>query len=482
MSHQSCIRAYFLWLLAMTSVIGPGESRYDCGHWRAERPRGILLKTRASQEGERADLMKFKHNMLIIQTQSIPLPGWFLRWAPWVSPGFACVGYLSGVLTTQHLTLLSLLLLTGTYGAWLMIYQIGQWRFEVRTHPGFVLALFCLACASQFIPLPATNVYWLPLLSVITAGLMTTITPRTLSLLAAGALCLSSYLAVCRITPGWDVSGQVLLLLSFFITYGYLTIFRELALAHKALENSNARLAEVHTRLREYSTQVEELSVMRERNRIAREIHDTLGHSLTLLSVQLETATQLEARGDPRLHEELRQARQVAKACLTDVRHSVNALRPDDSSAGTFEAQLRKLVAICEAASPEARITLDLEEATHPLPPDLCQTLYRCVQEALTNIRKHAHATKVLLRLSTSEERVELTVLDNGEGGESLHVPRTPGFGLRGMRERVSLLDGWLRAGPEPGHGWRVEVMLPLTSRRQAEGGETRIHKTREKV
>jgi signal transduction histidine kinase len=434
--------------------------------------------------GERTDPMKFKH-MLIIQTQPIPFPGWFLRWAPWVAPGVACVGYLSGVLTTQHLTLLSLLLLTGTYGAWLVIYQIGQRRLEVRAHLGFVLALFCLACASQFIPLPATNVYWLPLLSVITAGLMTTITPRTLSLLAAGALCLSSYIAVRRITPDWDVSGQMLLLLSFLITYGYLTIFRELALAHAALENSTTRLAAAHTRLREYSAQVEELSVIRERNRIAREIHDTLGHALTLLSVQLETATQLEARGDPRLHEELLEARQVTKACLREVRHSVEALRPDEIPAGTLQEQLRKLAAAFETTCPETRITLDLEEAAHPLNPDLCLTLYRCAQEALTNIRKHAHATKVLLRLSTSggqEKQVELTVLDNGLGSPSDHEHRGSGFGLQGMHERVALLEGTLRIGPEPRHGWRVEVMLPLKKRGQAEVNATRASETREKV
>ena len=109
---------------------------------------------------------------------------------------------------------------------------------------------------------------------------------------------------------------------------------RELALAHTTKDVANAKLAEAHTRLQEYSAQVEELSTVRERNRIAREIHDTLGHTLTLLSVQLETATQFEARGDPRLHEELQQARQVAKACLADIRHSVEALRPDEASGG----------------------------------------------------------------------------------------------------------------------------------------------------
>jgi len=276
--------------------------------------------------------MKFKHGQNI-QIPSLPLLGWFLRWDPWLITGFACVGYLSGVLTTQPLTLLSLLLLTGTYGAWLVIYHIGQRRFAVRPHPWWLLALFCLACASQFIPLPGTNTDWLPLLPVITAALMVTIKPRPLSLLAAGVLCLSSYVAIRLIVPDWDVSSQVTLPLSFLSIYGYAAFIYELALAHTALESSNARLAAAHTRLQEYSVQLEELSVIRERNRIAREIHDTLGHALTLLSVQLETATQLEARGDPRLHEELLQARQVTKACLMEVRHSVETLRPDEACA-----------------------------------------------------------------------------------------------------------------------------------------------------
>jgi signal transduction histidine kinase len=314
---------------------------------------------------------------------------------------------------------------------------------------------------------------------------MMTIKPWPISLLAAGALCLSSYLAIDRIVPDWnDVSGQVDLVLAFLSLCGYAVIIRDLALAHRAKDASNARLAAAHTQLQEYSAQVEELSTVRERNRIAREIHDTLGHSLTLLLVQLETATQLEARNDPRLYEELLQARQVAKACLTEVRHSVEALQPDDASKGSFEAQLRKLVAEFETTCQETQITLDLEEATHSLTSDLCLALYRCAQEALTNIRKHAHATRVLLRLSTSDgevRQVELTVLDNGQGSSPEHEQRAPGFGLRGMRERVTQLDGTLRAGPEPGHGWRVEVVLPLKLRGQAEGSAASAREARKK-
>jgi signal transduction histidine kinase len=155
----------------------------------------------------------------------------------------------------------------------------------------------------------------------------------------------------------------------------------------------------------------------------------------------------------------------VAKACLTEVRHSVEALRPDEASADSLQEQLRKLVREFETACHQTRITLDLEEAMHPLSPEQHLTLYRCAQEALTNIGKHAHATKVLLRLSTSDEQVELTVLDNGVGGELPHERQASGFGLLGMHERVALLSGRLWAGPEPRAGWRVVLPIAKSAR-----------------
>lgn len=317
-------------------------------------------------------------------------------------------------------------------------------------------------------PLQSANIYWRPILPITTACLIVTSRPRGLGLLAALVLWLSTSLAFFLPAWQWDIGGQATLLLTFLSTCGLVLTISELALAQM--------------RLQEYSLQVEELSVMGERNRIAREIHDTLGHALTLLSVQMETAIQFEVRGDPRLHEKLLQAQQVIKACLTDVRHSVEALRPDEASTGALQEQLRELVAEYEMTCKETRITLDLEEATHLLHPDLCLTLYRCAQEAMTNTRKHAQATRVLLRLSTDDERVELTVLDNGQGGASSRKQPTCGFGLQGMRERVALLGGTLRVGSEPRHGWRVEVMLPLRPRGQAEQSGTRIDETREKI
>jgi signal transduction histidine kinase len=267
---------------------------------------------------------------------------------------------------------------------------------------------------------------------------------------------------------GWDPNAQLTLLLSFGSFVGFSVMFLELMLAHEALAGSNAALATANTQLQAYSAQAEEMAAIRERNRIAREIHDTLGHSLTLLAVQLETAAQFEVRSDPGLHEELREAQRVARSCLADVRHSVAALRPDDAAVSSLQDGLRKLVAEFAVTCRDTAIELDLDEATQSLSPHLSMTLYRCAQEALTNIRKHAHASKVLVSLNISDEpdgQVELSVLDNGHGNDEGSDERAPGYGLLGMRERVALLGGTVMAGPGLAQGWRVEVLIPLMPR-----------------
>jgi signal transduction histidine kinase len=404
---------------------------------------------------------------------SMPSPLWFSRWVVrrWsIYYAVAGGGYLANVVSTGNLTLVRFLMLTVIYGAWLGIVHIGK-RFDTPPR-WWALALVGLACASQFIPLSNTNLNWLPILPTTTACLLIATIPRAVGLVAAGGLWLSSSLAFILNMHGWDLNTQLTLLVTYISFIGLTKTMRELTRAHLALADSNAELAAAHVQLQEYSSQAEEMAALRERNRIAREIHDTLGHSLTLLSVQLETATKYEARGDPSLHEELQEARRVAKACLTDVRHSVEALRPSEASTGSLPEQLRRLVAEFATTCRETAITLDLDEATHPLDPDLSMTLFRCAQEALTNIRKHAHATKVFLYLGTSsepEERVELTILDNGQGVASEHAEQTSGFGLRGMRERVSLLNGVMQAGPDPRQGWRVAVVLPLHQREHAD-------------
>ena len=408
------------------------------------------------------------------------------RWTFRRSIVFFVVGlaYIANLLTSGPLTPAHIMLFTLTYGAWLVIFSTRR-QFTQHLPLWWFGSLAVLACFSQFLYLSTTNLDWLPMLPITTACLLSGVTPRFLCLTAAAVLWLSSSLAFTLSLHYWDTGAQLVLLLSFSSFLALSVMLREIIQAQAALQCSNDQLARAHAQLQEYSAQIEEIAAIRERNRIAREIHDTLGHSLTLLAVQLETAAKFEVRGDPGLHEELQEARRVAKACLADVRHSVEALRPDDVSAGSLPEWLRKLAAEFTAASRDTAITLDLDEAVQPLRPDLSMTLYRCAQEALTNIGKHAGATKVLLYLSTSEGpegKVELTVLDNGQGSSSSRMGRAPGFGLQGMRERVDLLDGTMRAGPELGHGWRVEVVLPIQKREQSRALAQPSRQTRSEI
>lgn len=395
-----------------------------------------------------------------------PSPLWISRWDVrwWIVHFVLGIAYLSRIVTNERLTLVSFLLLTTIYGAWLVIFRLGKPSDEHPLRWWRFCTLVGLASASQFIALASANLTWLPILTTMTACLTIGVTPRYLSLVVPGGLWLSSSLAFALSMHGWDLNAQLTLLLSFGSFVAVSMMVRELMLAQKALEGSNAALGEAHNQLQAYSAQVEEMAAIRERNRIAREIHDTLGHSLTLLAVQLETATQFEARGDPGLHEELREAQRVAKSCLSDVRHSVAALRPDDASVNSIQDGLRKLVAEFAMACRETAIELDLDEATQPLSPDVSMTLYRCAQEALTNIRKHARATKVLVSLTASDGpagQAELNVLDNGQDFSSGADEPVSGYGLLGMRERVAILGGTVRAGPGPDQGWRVEVVIP---------------------
>ena len=239
-----------------------------------------------------------------------------------------------------------------------------------------------------------------------------------------------------------------------------------LAVRREVIERARAEalvreLEEAQRQLRAYAAESEELAVARERNRMAREIHDTLGHYLTILAVQLETALKMEELGDARLHTELVEARRAAAECLAEVRRSVAALRPADLTTLSLPDALARLVSEYEALDPDIEIALDVEGSTDGLDLEQRLALYRCAQEALTNIRKHSNATRVLLRLRVDDHKAELLTLDDGRGA-STDAENAPGFGLLGICERVALLGGTSSMGPEPGKGWRVQVTLPI--------------------
>lgn len=200
-----------------------------------------------------------------------------------------------------------------------------------------------------------------------------------------------------------------------------------------------------------------ERAAERERERVAREIHDVLAHTLSALAVQLEATRVLAERrpGDPGVAEAIGQSHRLAREGLDEARRAVGALR-GEAAPGPDE-----LPALVRRFQEESAIPcrLVVEGSPAALQPDARLALYRTAQEALTNVRKHAHPAEVTVRLVYRGGQAELTVEDRGDAG-SPAPPDPGGHGLTGIRERAALLGGTLEAGPVPG-GFRVRLEVP---------------------
>ncbi|MBL7063019.1 MAG: sensor histidine kinase [Anaerolineae bacterium] len=217
-----------------------------------------------------------------------------------------------------------------------------------------------------------------------------------------------------------------------------------------------AELEAAHRRLQAYAVQVEALAVAEERNRLAREIHDSLGHYLTTITVQLEAARKLIATQPGRAAESIAKAEYLARESLAEVRRSVAALRATPLDTAALGEAIGEVVESLRVSGIVTTFTIEGE--THPLPIQTKTALYRAAQEGLTNVRKHASASAVQVTLTYEPEWVMLTISDNGIGRRG---EETEGFGLLGLRERVALLGGSVKAGDCPEGGFRLRVEVP---------------------
>lgn len=186
-----------------------------------------------------------------------------------------------------------------------------------------------------------------------------------------------------------------------------------------------------------------------ERVRIARELHDLVGHHLTALTLNLEVAAHLV---EGKALEHVQQARSLAKLLLADVREVVSDIRENDKV--DLAAALDTLV----EGVPEPNIHLDLPRKLAMMDPSEAQVLLRCAQEAITNSVRHAGARNLWIRLSHDEDGVVLSAHDDGRGASDLAI----GNGLSGMSERLQQLGGELRLESSPGAGFSLRAWLPL--------------------
>jgi signal transduction histidine kinase len=202
-------------------------------------------------------------------------------------------------------------------------------------------------------------------------------------------------------------------------------------------------------------------AVAEERARIARELHDVIAHSVSVMVVQAGAAEEVLKRDPARAFEPIRSVQETGRQALVEMSRLVGLLRDESHELGlTPQPRLHELPALVdqvrEAGLP---VELQVEGAGRQLPLGIELTAYRVVQEALTNALKHAGGARASVRVTYEPAAIELEVLDDGPGGQNGHVG---GHGLAGMRERVSVFGGEMTAGPRPGGGFGVHVRLPL--------------------
>jgi signal transduction histidine kinase len=205
---------------------------------------------------------------------------------------------------------------------------------------------------------------------------------------------------------------------------------------------------------------------MEERLRIARELHDSLTHSISVICVQAGVAAHLARKRGEDVPPALLAIQEAGTDAARELRTTLSVLRSEedgDYSDGDYSdlGQLDRLVARLRAAG--LSVTVTVTGTQRPLPPEADQAAYRIVQEALTNVSRHAGRACARVHLHYSPDALSVQVDDDGTGVSTSTGPRTagPGLGLIGMRERVTALGGRLHAGPRDGGGFQVYAELP---------------------
>lgn len=277
-------------------------------------------------------------------------------------------------------------------------------------------------------------------------------------------------LTVCH--PGWPAQERrVFDVVMFTAGTLFALLMAAVVEAHRRgrteAEALVADLEESQRTQRAYAERIAELAAAEERNRLARDIHDSVGHHLTVVAVQLEKARRVGAQDRGAADNALSHAQAASRSALAEVRRSVAALRVPTATGFSLSDELRALAD--KVRSDGLVVDLDITGSEEDRPYRVLVGCYRVAQECLTNVRKHAFAGRVEVSLRFDGRGVTLTVADDGRGfrpGPAADEPplRGGGFGLRGMRERMAEIGGSLSVRSTPGRGTTVVATVAGTA------------------
>lgn len=295
----------------------------------------------------------------------------------------------------------------------------------------------------------------LPLTAYFTVG------HRVAYTLAGGGLLLAGALVLGRPALRHDpeaLSDLLMFAIGIVFALAIAVIAEREETGRRRAETLLTELSDAHARLREYADQAVTLATVAERTRVARDIHDSVGHHLVVVAIQLEKSAAYRTVDTDTADRALAEGRRCARLALDEVRRAVGTLRADDTQF-TLGCSLRALAARLDDRG--FAVTLDLTGTEDAVGEPVRLALYLAAQEALTNARRHAGATAVAVRVDLTPTTGVLDIADNGTG----FAPGTAeGQGLTGMRERLDLVGGEVRI-TSTSRGTRLLVTIPVVAR-----------------
>ncbi len=345
-----------------------------------------------------------------------------------------------------------------------MYCVFGVWGFEWverRENRGWFLLYFGIQVALASVELwisPTFAALWLMVLPLVSHAVMV-FSPRWIPVIIAVAIAIFVIPSGILINDE-DFTGTLLGLISGVI---FVVVFTRVLVQAETSRQEVQRMAErleaLNQQLREYVVQAEELATTKERNRLAREIHDSLGHYLTVINVQLEAARVVLDTDRDAAYQALEKAQSLAKNGLSEVRRSVAALRASPMEGRPLTSAIESLLEECRTTGIQSELYVSGE--VRELPAQTEHALYRAAQEGLTNVSKHARASSVKVQLDyAAEGGITLVVEDNGVGVNLEKMEE--GFGLFGLRERVHMLNGRVTLQSTAPKGSSLEVFIPV--------------------
>lgn len=378
------------------------------------------------------------------------------------SLAFALVVLVNYVLifTNRDLDTRRLVLLIGIGFVYVMLGTLNSYRLARSTSMPLTYLYFgvqVILGGSIFILSDLSG--WLVLMPLIAQAVF--VLPARSSLLLS-LIVWGVYVLPLTFIEGWlqSVTFAISIAVCIFFVYVFTQIAVNEQRARVEVEHLADELAAANVKLLEYAEQIEELAIAQERNRLAREIHDGLGHYLTAVNMQIKAAQAVLGQDPARALDAMGKAQSLTEEALADVRRSVAALRQAPPDRVPLVEAIGRLVEENHTAGVEVEYKVHGEP--RPLPAQTELALFRGVQEGLTNVRKHADASRVLLNLEFLPASVRLLLQDNGRGAENPSREDDPaGFGLLGVRERVFLLGGQMMIETALDEGFNLVIELP---------------------